>query len=89
MEATIDCRQIKTSGDFYNAMVSQLRLPGFDEKNPDTLFACLSAVSARTTINLIGVEPLLRNLGSYGRAAINAIARAERENRMYLTVNML
>jgi len=31
---------------------------------------------------------MIRQLGSFGRAAINVIARAERENGEFLTVNM-
>lgn len=89
MEATIDCRQIKTEREFYDAVMSQLRLTGFDMKSPDTLYGCLVSLRTRMTVNLIGVVPMLRNLGSYGRAAVNAIARAERENGAYLTVNML
>lgn len=89
MEYTIDCRQIKTPADFSDAMTAQMRLTGFDPDAPYTLYDCLTAIRTRTTINLVGVMPMLRNLGSYGRAAVNAIASAERENRMYLTVNML
>jgi len=89
MEVTIDCRQISTREAFHDAMASRLRLPDFYGENLDALYDCLSTIGQKTTLNLIGVQALINNLGSYGRAAINAMERAERENCGYLTINML
>ena len=89
MEVTIDCRQIHSQEDFHDAMASKLRLPDFYGENLDALYDCLTSIGHRTTINLIGVQALLNNLSSYGRAAINAMERAERENCEFLTINML
>ena len=89
MEVTIDCRQITSRDAFHDAMASKLRLPSFYGENLDALYDCLSTLGQKTTLNLICVQALINNLGSYGRAAINAMERAERENSRFLIINML
>lgn len=88
MEVTIDCREIRTQEDFHRAFASALHLPGFYGENLDALYDCLTSICTRTVINLVGVERMLKELRSYGRAAVNAMERAERENSEYLTINM-
>ena len=89
MTVTIECRDIHTNEDFHRAFASQLKLPGFYGGNLDALHDCLTSLPQKTTINLLHTESLIHNLGPYGRAAINAIAHAERENTGWLQVNML
>ncbi|MBR4199882.1 MAG: barstar family protein [Oscillospiraceae bacterium] len=89
MTVTIDCRDIRTNEEFHKAFSSQLRLPGFYGENLDALHDCLTSLPQKTTINLLHTESLIHNLGPYGRAAINAIAHAERENAGWLQVNMM
>ena len=89
MTVTIDCSMIQDHDGFHRAFASQLHLPGFYGENLDALHDCLTSLPQQTTINLLHTESLIHNLGSYGRAAINAMAHAERENPERLTINML
>ncbi|MBR6107503.1 MAG: barstar family protein [Oscillospiraceae bacterium] len=88
MQITIDCSEINDRTAFHRVFSSKLRLPGFYGNNLDALYDCLTSLSEKTTITLLHMQSLIDNLGSYGRAAINMIARAERENTGRLTVNM-
>ncbi len=88
MQITIDCAAIQDKADFHKAFSSKLRLPGYYGANLDALYDCLTTINEKTTLNLNHMQCLIDNLGSYGRAAINMIARAERENPERLTVNM-
>ena len=88
MQVTIDCSAIKDRTEFHRIFSSKLRLPGFYGSNLDALFDCLTSLPEKTTVTLLHMQCLIDNLGSYGRAAINMIARAERENPERLTVNM-
>ena len=88
MHITIDCDTIQDHASFHRAFSSRLHLPGFYGDNIDALFDCLTSLPEKTTIRLMHAESLIHNLGSYGRAAINAITRAERENPELLTVLM-
>ena len=89
MTVTIDCKDIQTKEDFHSTFSKSLYLPGFYGNNLDALHDCLTALPQKTVINLLHTESLIHNLGPYGRAAINAIAHAERENTGWLQVNML
>ncbi len=89
MTVSIECADIRTKSDFHRKFSSTLHLPGFYGENLDALHDCLSSLPQKTTINLIHTQSLINNLGPYGRAAIAAIAHAERENPEWLTVNML
>lgn len=88
-QVTIDCSEIRDRDDFHRTFSQKLRLPSWYGENLDALFDCLTSLNKPTTINLLSVQSLIDHLGSYGRAAINAIAAAERENDTVLTVNML
>lgn len=88
MTVTIECKEIRTKQDFHERFSAQLRLPGFYGENLDALHDCLTSLPKKTTINLLHTESLIHNLGPYGRAAISAIAHAERENPEWLIVNM-
>lgn len=89
MTVTIDCATIRDAGSFHRAFSSQLHLPGFYGENLDALHDCLTSLPQKTTINLLHVRSLINNLGSYGRAALNAMEHAERENPGWLTINMI
>ncbi|MCR4760402.1 MAG: barstar family protein [Oscillospiraceae bacterium] len=89
MTVNIDCSAITEESDFHRVFSSQLHLPGFYGKNLDALHDCLTSLPQKTVINLLHMQSLIDNLGPYGRAAINAIAHAERENPERLKVNML
>ncbi|MBR3418134.1 MAG: barstar family protein [Oscillospiraceae bacterium] len=88
MTVTIDCSEIRENADLHRIFSSQLHLPGFYGKNLDALYDCLTSLPQKTTLNLLHTQSLIDNLGPYGRAAISAIAHAERENPARLTVNM-
>lgn len=88
MTVTIDCSTILENADLHRVFSSQLHLPGFYGKNLDALHDCLTSLPQKTTINLLHTQSLIDNLGPYGRAAIAAIAHAERENPERLRVNM-
>lgn len=88
MTVTIDCSEIRENADLHRVFSSQLHLPGFYGKNLDALYDCLTSLPQKTTLNLLHTQSLIDNLGPYGRAAINVIAQAERENPARLTVNM-
>ena len=88
-QVTIDCSEIRDKDDFHRVFAQKLRLPSWYGENLDALFDCLTELTKPVTINLLGVQSLIDRLGSYGRAAINAIAAAERENSGVLTINML
>ena len=88
MQITIDCAAIQDRSDFHKVFASKLRLPGYYGANLDALFDCLTTLNEKTTLTLNHMQCLIDNLGPYGRAAINMIARAERENPELLTVNM-
>ena len=88
MTVTIDCSTILENADLHRVFSSQLHLPGFYGKNLDALHDCLTSLPQKTTINLLHTQSLIDNLGPYGRAAIAAIAHAERENTERLRVNM-
>lgn len=88
MTVTIDCSEIRENADLHRTFSSQLHLPGFYGKNLDALYDCLTSLPQKTTLNLLHTQSLIDNLGPYGRAAISAIAHAERENPARLTVNM-
>ncbi len=88
MQITIDCSQIGDRAEFHRVFSSRLRLPGFYGNNLDALYDCLTSMPEPTTLTLLNMQCLIDNLGSYGRAAINMIARAERETPARLTVNM-
>jgi len=88
MTVTIDCSTILENADFHRVFSAQLHLPGFYGKNLDALHDCLTSLPQKTTINLLHTQSLIDNLGPYGRAAIAAIAHAERENPERLRVNM-
>lgn len=79
MQVTIDCADIRDKKDFHRAFSSKLQLPGFYGNNLDALFDCLTTLPQPTKIVLVHMEALINNLGSYGRAAINMMARAELE----------
>ena len=89
MTVTIDCKEIQTKEDFHRIFSKSLYLPGSYGNNLDALHDCLTSLPQKTVINLLHTESLIHNLGPYGRAAIAAIAHAERENPERLTVNML
>ena len=89
MTVTIDCSEIQSKEDFHRAFAKSLHLPGFYGSNLDALHDCLTSLPQKTVLNLLHTESLIHNLGPYGRAAINAIAHAERENTGWLQVNML
>ena len=89
MNVTIECNEIKTKEDFHRIFSKSLYLPGFYGNNLDALHDCLTSLSQKTVINLVHTTALIHNLGPYGRAAIAAIAHAERECPERLTVNML
>ena len=89
MTVTIDCSEIQTKEDFHRKFSNLLYLPGFYGNNLDALHDCLTALPQKTILNLLHTQALIRNLGPYGRAAIAAIALAERESPDRLTVNML
>lgn len=89
MNVTIECREIRTKEDFHRVFSQRLHLPGFYGENIDALYDCLTSLPQKTTITLLHAESLIRQLGPYGRAALNAIAHAERENPERLTVNMV
>lgn len=88
-QVTIDCFEIRDQETFHRVFSQRLRLPAWYGENLDALFDCLTDLTKPTTITLIGVQAMLNNLGSYGRAAINAIEAAERENSGILTVNII
>ncbi|MBR3267472.1 MAG: barstar family protein [Oscillospiraceae bacterium] len=88
MLVTIDCAAIQDRADFHKVFSSKLRLPAYYGNNLDALYDCLTTLPEQTTLNLHHMQKLIDNLGSYGRAALNMIARAERENPERLTVNM-
>lgn len=89
MEVTIDCRAIRTNEEFHQTFAAKLRLPNFYGGNLDALYDCLTSVGQKTTLNLIGVQSLIDNLGGYGRAAIGMMEQAERENTDRLRINMM
>lgn len=88
-QVTIDCAEIRDRESFHQVFAQRLRLPSWYGENLDALFDCLTSLTTPTTINLVGVQSMLNRLGGYGRAAINAIEAAERENSDVLTVNMI
>ena len=88
MTVTIDCSEIRENADLHRIFSAQLHLPGFYGKNLDALYDCLTTLPQKTTLNLLHTQSLIDNLGPYGRAALNAIAHAERENPARLTVIM-
>ena len=77
MVVTIDCAEIRSKQDFHRMFAEKLALPGFYGENLDALYDCLTDMPQPTIITLIHMERLIENLGSYGRAAINMMARAE------------
>ena len=89
MTVTIECSDIQTKEDFHRKFSKSLYLPGFYGNNLDALNDCLTSLPQKTVLNLVHTQALIHNIGPYGRAAINAIAHAERENPERLTVNML
>lgn len=89
MEITIDCREIRSEAEFHEIIAAKLHLPAYYGANLDALYDCLTSVSRKTTLNLIGVNAMLRELGPFARAALNMMERAERENGLYLTINMM
>ena len=89
MTVVIDCGEIQTKEDFHRRFSEALYLPGFYGNNLDALHDCLTSLPQKTVLNLLHTQALIRNLGPYGRAAIAAIAHAERESPERLTVNML
>lgn len=88
-QISIDCAEIRDRDDFHKIFAAKLRLPEWYGENLDALFDCLTTISAPTTLILIHVQALINNLGGYGRAAINMMEQAERENGDYLTITML
>lgn len=89
MTVVIDCNEIQTKEDFHRKFSNALFLPGFYGNNLDALHDCLTSLPQKTVLNLVHAQALIGNLGPYGRAALAAIAHAERESPERLTVNML
>lgn len=89
IQVTIDCAEIKDRAAFHHLFAVRLHLPKWYGNNLDALYDCLTDLHQKTTLNLIHVQDLINSLDSYGRAAINMIEQAERENSEYLTVNMI
>ena len=89
MQITIDCSEIRTQEDFHEIMAARLRLPSWYGRNLDALYDCLTDLHVPVTVCLINVQALINRLGSYGRAAINCMEQAERENGEMLTLNIL
>lgn len=89
MKVIIDCSQIHTKEEFHAELSQNLHLPGFYGNNLDALHDCLTSLPQKTVINLLYTQALIDNLGAYGRAALNAISHAERENPERLTVNLM
>jgi len=88
MDITIDCSEIHSREEFHRAVANSLKLPNYYGENLDALFDCLTSKTERTIITFENIQCLIDNLGSYGRAAINMVAAAERENTDNLTLNM-
>ena len=89
IQVTIDCTEIHDQEDFHDVFAQRLRLPKWYGRNLDALHDCLTDFSVPVTISLLHVQTLINRLGSYGRAAINCMEHAERENSEMLTLNML
>ena len=89
MNVTIDCAQIRTKSEFHTKFSQMLKLPGFYGENLDALHDCLTDLPQKSVITLLHTQCLIDNLGPYGRAALSAMAHAERENPGWLTINML
>ena len=85
----IDCAEIRDRSDFHRIFAAKLRLPKWYGENLDALFDCLTEIGTPTTLILLHVQELINNLGGYGRAAINMMEQAERENGDFLTITML
>lgn len=86
MQITIDCSTITDRAEFHRVFASRLRLPGYYGNNLDALYDCLTSMPGKTTLTLQHMQCLIDNLGSYGRAAINMMLTAERENPERLAV---
>ncbi|HBI85901.1 MAG TPA: barnase inhibitor [Ruminococcus sp.] len=89
LHVTIDCSEITTHEEFHEAFASKLRLPGWYGENLDALYDCLTSLPQPTEIDLLHIQCLLDNLHSYGRAALSAILRAEREDPDRLKINAM
>ena len=88
-QITIDCAEINDRAEFHRIFAARLHLPEWYGANLDALSDCLTSITKTTTITLLNVQALINNLGGYGRAAINMMEQAERENSDRLTLNML
>ena len=88
MQITIDCAQIFDRGTFHRAFATKLHFPIYYGENLDALFDCLTSLPENTTLVLQNAETLLDSLGGYGRAALNALTRAEMESEGRLTIRM-
>ncbi len=81
-------KRMKNREQMHDHIRKRLHLPDYYGNNLDALYDCLTSLPQKTTLNLLHTQSLIDNLGPYGRAAISAIAHAERENPARLTVNM-
>ena len=67
-------------------MAEAMGFPAYYGANLDALYDCLTSMPGKTTLTLQHMQCLIDNLGSYGRAAINMMLTAERENPERLAV---
>lgn len=86
---TIDCTAITDRASFHRIFAQKLQLADWYGENLDALYDCLTMISVPTVILLLNMQELLNNLGGYGRAAVNMMEQAERENGDFLTIQML
>ncbi len=81
---TIDCRRIATRQELHDVFAETLTLPAWHGRNLDALHDCLTANCEDVYLMLLNVEWLLRNLSSYGEAALRMLADAAEENPHFI-----
>ena len=86
---TIECYDIQSDAEFHDVLAAKLRFPSWYGRNLDALYDCLTDLHVPVTINLLHVQTLIDRLGNFGRAAINCMEQAERENGEMLILNLM